>query len=152
MQLHPKRISKMDDGDDFVQHIVVEKTTKQLVSLLPAWPCCNLVVTASDFRPEGLRSMAVSPNTFRVHTEYVLVKSDTTTTTTTSSRQHAMETSQLTYTLTIQSSAFSRKGDVDGLMGQRFHFDDGVKATVLNWFRDRPTLFLADGIRNLPKQ
>ncbi|GFX17525.1 hypothetical protein TNCV_3411251 [Trichonephila clavipes] len=31
--------------------------------------------------------------------------------------QHAMVKSRLTYTLKIQSSAFSRKVDVDGLMG-----------------------------------
>ncbi|GFX38113.1 hypothetical protein TNCV_3837121 [Trichonephila clavipes] len=36
----------------------------------------NLVVRASDSRPEGLGSMLeMPPNTFRVHTEYVLVKS-----------------------------------------------------------------------------
>ncbi|GFV21995.1 uncharacterized protein TNCV_4526811 [Trichonephila clavipes] len=36
---------------------------------------CDLVVRASDSRPEGLGSMPVPPNTLRVHTEYVFVKS-----------------------------------------------------------------------------
>ncbi|GFX10224.1 uncharacterized protein TNCV_1866221 [Trichonephila clavipes] len=35
----------------------------------------NLVVRASDSRPEGLGSIPVPPNTLRVHMEYVLVKS-----------------------------------------------------------------------------
>ncbi|GFV09735.1 uncharacterized protein TNCV_2597901 [Trichonephila clavipes] len=35
----------------------------------------SLVVRAPDSRPEGLGSMSVPPNTLRVHTEYVLVKS-----------------------------------------------------------------------------
>ncbi|GFS76386.1 uncharacterized protein TNCV_1620281 [Trichonephila clavipes] len=37
------------------------------------WAVGSLVVGASDSRPEGLGSMP--PNTRRVHTEYVLVKS-----------------------------------------------------------------------------
>ncbi|GFW48532.1 hypothetical protein TNCV_1110911 [Trichonephila clavipes] len=37
------------------------------------WAVDILVVRASDYRPEGLNSMP--PNTLRVHTEYVLVKS-----------------------------------------------------------------------------
>ncbi|GFU65643.1 uncharacterized protein TNCV_635661 [Trichonephila clavipes] len=36
----------------------------------------SLMVTASDSRPEGLGSMPGPPNTLRVHTEYVLVKSE----------------------------------------------------------------------------
>ncbi|GFW07789.1 uncharacterized protein TNCV_3919221 [Trichonephila clavipes] len=35
----------------------------------------SLVDRASDSRPEGLGSMPLPPNTFQVHTEYVLVKS-----------------------------------------------------------------------------
>ncbi|GFW96851.1 uncharacterized protein TNCV_2159871 [Trichonephila clavipes] len=35
----------------------------------------GLVVRASDSIPEGLGSMPVPPNTLRIHTEYVLVKS-----------------------------------------------------------------------------
>ncbi|GFX60610.1 RNase H domain-containing protein [Trichonephila clavipes] len=35
----------------------------------------SLVVKASDSRPEGLGSMLVPPNTLRIYTEYVLVKS-----------------------------------------------------------------------------
>ncbi|GFV32389.1 hypothetical protein TNCV_1676751 [Trichonephila clavipes] len=35
----------------------------------------SLVVRAPDSGPEGLGSMPVPPNTLRVHTEYVLVKS-----------------------------------------------------------------------------
>ncbi|GFW94733.1 uncharacterized protein TNCV_4247731 [Trichonephila clavipes] len=35
----------------------------------------SLVVRAPDSRPEGLGSMPVPPNTLRVYTEYVLVKS-----------------------------------------------------------------------------
>ncbi|GFX98470.1 uncharacterized protein TNCV_4002391 [Trichonephila clavipes] len=35
----------------------------------------SLVVRTPDSGPEGLGSMPVLPNTFRVHTEYVLVKS-----------------------------------------------------------------------------
>ncbi|GFW70705.1 hypothetical protein TNCV_2922601 [Trichonephila clavipes] len=42
--------------------------------------------------------------------------------------QHASETSRLTQTLKIRSSADSRKGNVDGLMGLRFHSDDSVNA------------------------
>ncbi|GFW24465.1 uncharacterized protein TNCV_607061 [Trichonephila clavipes] len=38
-------------------------------------PVRSLRVRASDSRPEGLGSMPVPPNTLRVHTEYVLVKS-----------------------------------------------------------------------------
>ncbi|GFT65964.1 hypothetical protein TNCV_375421 [Trichonephila clavipes] len=34
----------------------------------------SLVVRAPDSGPEGLGSMPVPPNTFRVHTDYVLVK------------------------------------------------------------------------------
>ncbi|GFV17092.1 uncharacterized protein TNCV_3632561 [Trichonephila clavipes] len=37
------------------------------------WAVGTLVVRASDSRPEGLGSM--TPNTLRVYTEYVLVKS-----------------------------------------------------------------------------
>ncbi|GFT65085.1 hypothetical protein TNCV_294271 [Trichonephila clavipes] len=35
----------------------------------------SLAVRAPDSEPEGLRSMPVTPNTLRVHTEYVLAKS-----------------------------------------------------------------------------
>ncbi|GFW83345.1 uncharacterized protein TNCV_2544431 [Trichonephila clavipes] len=35
----------------------------------------SLVLRASDSRPEGLGSMPMPPNTLRIHTEYVLVKS-----------------------------------------------------------------------------
>ncbi|GFU81788.1 hypothetical protein TNCV_3087001 [Trichonephila clavipes] len=35
----------------------------------------SLVIKTSDSRPESLGSLTVSPNTLRVHTEYVLVKS-----------------------------------------------------------------------------
>ncbi|GFW58202.1 uncharacterized protein TNCV_2633761 [Trichonephila clavipes] len=42
---------------------------------LKKWAVGSLVVRASDSRPEGLGSMPVPPNTLRVHTEYVLVKS-----------------------------------------------------------------------------
>ncbi|GFV62318.1 uncharacterized protein TNCV_2464451 [Trichonephila clavipes] len=35
----------------------------------------SLVVRAPDSEPKGLGSMPVPPNTLRVHTEYVLVKS-----------------------------------------------------------------------------
>ncbi|GFX96142.1 uncharacterized protein TNCV_2290311 [Trichonephila clavipes] len=35
----------------------------------------GLVVRAPDSGPEGLGLMPVSPNTLRIHTEYVLVKS-----------------------------------------------------------------------------
>ncbi|GFW71774.1 uncharacterized protein TNCV_4658221 [Trichonephila clavipes] len=35
----------------------------------------SLVVRAPNSRPEGLSSMPVPPNTIRVHTEYMLVKS-----------------------------------------------------------------------------
>ncbi|GFX47036.1 hypothetical protein TNCV_316591 [Trichonephila clavipes] len=62
-----------------------------------------------------------------------------------------METSRLTQEK-IQSSVISQKGNVDGLIGQRFHSDDGVKAAVLHWFHDQPTSFFVDGIRNLPQQ
>ncbi|GFU30494.1 uncharacterized protein TNCV_1687511 [Trichonephila clavipes] len=46
----------------------------RLLYFIP-WAVGSLVVRASDFRPEGLGSMPVPPNTLRVHTEYVLVKS-----------------------------------------------------------------------------
>ncbi|GFW06718.1 hypothetical protein TNCV_3288191 [Trichonephila clavipes] len=52
----------------------------------------------------------------------------------------------------IQSLAVSRKGDVDGLVGQQFHSNDGNMATALNWLHDQPTLFFVDEIRNLSKQ
>ncbi|GFV71656.1 hypothetical protein TNCV_3534461 [Trichonephila clavipes] len=52
----------------------------------------------------------------------------------------------------IRRSAVSRKGEVDSLMGQQFHSDDGVKAAILDWFPDPPTSFFADVICNLPKQ
>ncbi|GFW50577.1 histone-lysine N-methyltransferase SETMAR [Trichonephila clavipes] len=38
------------------------------------------------------------------------------------------------------------------LMGQRFHYDNDVKAALLNWFHDQPTSFFADGTRNFLKQ
>ncbi|GFT10098.1 uncharacterized protein TNCV_1115391 [Trichonephila clavipes] len=38
-------------------------------------PVGSLMVRAPDSGPEGLGSMPVPPNTLRVHTEYVLVKS-----------------------------------------------------------------------------
>ncbi|GFR29936.1 hypothetical protein TNCT_271031 [Trichonephila clavata] len=46
--------------------------------------------------------------------------------------QHVMVTSRLTKVLKIQSSAVSWKGDVDGLMDQRYHSDNQVKVAVLN--------------------
>ncbi|GFS59324.1 hypothetical protein TNCV_3724911 [Trichonephila clavipes] len=46
--------------------------------------------------------------------------------------QLSMDTSGFTQALQIQNSAVSWKGDVNGLIGQRFHFDDGLKAAVLN--------------------
>ncbi|GFT48447.1 uncharacterized protein TNCV_3131741 [Trichonephila clavipes] len=43
--------------------------------LWTVWAVGSLVVRAPNSRPEGLGSMPVPPNTLRVHTEYVLVKS-----------------------------------------------------------------------------
>ncbi|GFU86331.1 hypothetical protein TNCV_1314411 [Trichonephila clavipes] len=60
-----------------------------------------------------------------------------------------METSRFPEALKIQSAAVSRKGDVDGIMGQRFHSCNGVKAANLNWFHDQRTSFFVDGILKL---
>ncbi|GFV15812.1 hypothetical protein TNCV_987951 [Trichonephila clavipes] len=57
-----------------------------------------------------------------------------------------------TFRLGIPSRAVNRKGNVDGLMGQRFHSDEGVKVSVLNWLHGQPTSFFADRIRNLSKK
>ncbi|GFT52395.1 uncharacterized protein TNCV_502251 [Trichonephila clavipes] len=52
-----------------INHLTAVKS----VAILETWAVGSLVVRASDSRPEDLSSMP--PNTHRVHTEYVLVKS-----------------------------------------------------------------------------
>ncbi|GFW79672.1 hypothetical protein TNCV_4360981 [Trichonephila clavipes] len=43
--------------------------------------------------------------------------------------------------LTVQNYRLATKG----LMGQRYHTDDGIKDAFLNWFHDQPTSFFTDG-------
>ncbi|GFY36553.1 uncharacterized protein TNCV_27581 [Trichonephila clavipes] len=58
-----------------------------------------------------------------------------------------METSRLTLALKIQISAVCRKCVVDVLMGQRFHYNDGVKTAVLNLFHDQQVAAVAEWYR-----